>query len=65
MSLRETLLQCGVESSRADALLAGLQDCDEAIAQAALRDLCRALTPVLLKSLREILADERRKRGAE
>jgi len=61
MSLRETLIEQGIEPERADAMLDDLTSADEATAQRAYRNTIRAITPVLLQTLRELARAERRK----
>jgi hypothetical protein len=61
MSLRETLIHCGVTPERADAMLDRLLDEDEGVAQHAYRETLRALTPMLLQTLTDLAKVERRK----
>lgn len=61
MSLRESLIECGVPAEDADSMLARLGDVDQGVQQHAYQQTLRALTPMLLQTLVELAKQERRK----
>ena len=61
MSLRESLIECGVSPADADSMLARLTDEDQGVQQHAYQQTLRALTPMLLQTLVELAKQERRK----
>ena len=61
MSLRESLIECGVSAEDAESMLARLSDDDQGVQQHAYQQTLRALTPVLLRTLAELAKQERSK----
>ena len=59
MSLRDSLIECGVTPADAESMLARLTDDDEGVQRNAYQQTLRALTPMLLQTLVELAKQER------
>ncbi len=59
MSLRDSLIECGVTPADAESMLARLSDDDQGVQQHAYQQTLRALTPMLLRTLAELAKKER------